>query len=107
MPKQLGQANSVTTAAEIYAPAAGMAARNLRMHVVETNGADAVFTLFHDTDGAVMTDVTTIYEGSVLANRTEVIKLTHIEVSNSSHGIGVQASTANVTFTLYGDEFVA
>jgi hypothetical protein len=106
MPKNLGAASpAAATDQEIYAPASGLGARNLRCHVAETNGVDSVFTLFHETDGAVFDDASTIYEDTILANTTKIIKLTHIEMSDSNHGFGVESVTGDVTFTLYGDEF--
>ncbi len=105
--KQLAQNNpAAATSVELYAPASGLGARNLRIFVCETGGADSVFTIYHDVDGAVRDETTAIIEGTVPANSYVELPL-RIEMSNTNHGLGVVSVTGDVNFTLYGEEFVA
>ena len=107
MRKQLAQVNISVggTSENLYTPGTNLGARNLLLYISEHGGASATWDLFHDDNGTSRTDTESLYTGaSLAANETKVITL-NIDMDNSTGSLGVEASTADVTFTLYGNEY--
>jgi len=107
MGPQLAQANpAAATDVELYAPPSLLGARQLTLVVCETGGAATTFDVYHDVDGIIRTAVTALhFQNAIGANRTIELRLP-IDMHTAADGLGVESASGNVTFTLYGQEYV-
>jgi hypothetical protein len=104
--KMLGQARLTNTDVySLYSPPDGKQAIIRNIMLCNTSFSDVTYTLFHDDDGQIYLDSTTLYKNvTILEGATLTLDL-HICMNNKNGNLAVRCNTPNaLTVTAYGME---
>jgi hypothetical protein len=104
--KQLGQIRpQSSTAVQLYRPAQGVKATNLRVFIANNSATQRTFRIFNDNFGTTRNkDTALYYDVPVLANSTEHRSLGPLNNQSSEIAVSVGDASGSLTFTLFGTE---